>query len=145
MKKLILFLFVLLIVTIAYSVSAKDNEIWMRIPHNAVTISASGTSESVAYALGTPSYRPTGFFSLQYVITGAGGTLKFEYQVSNDCVNFVNTGTDIGSGLTSSSGPGSDGKDLLAFSPESAMCMNILATETGGASAVTVTTHLFIQ
>lgn len=143
MKKLISILTILLIITVSVSALAERNTIIIRKAQDAVTLTASATHESQAIDL--YGYRPTGFFSLQYAISVSAGTVTFEYYISNDGVNFVNTGADIGTSLSKTSGPGSDGNDLLSFSPEPARFMKIRATETSGTTAATVTTWLFVQ
>lgn len=113
---------------------------------NAVTISASGNSSSEKIDL--RSLANGGFFSLQYAITG-DGTCKFEYLLSNEDAATTmiepSTASDIGSSLTKTSGPGSDGVDLLTFSPELARWLQIKCTETGGANGVVITAWIAIQ
>lgn len=101
------------------------------------TIEASG---SESYVLPLERSNSEGFFSLQIAVTG-DGTLKGEYQVSNDGVTYVEpTGaTDIFSGFTKTSGPGADGKDLFSFSPPLALFVKIVLTETGGGDSVVAT------
>ena len=144
MKKLIAILSVLLLVTIAASVSADRNQIWNVTALDRKIVAPSSTGDSQAYDLG--QYKPTGFFSLQYSIASTG-RVKFEYQLSNDGQRFIEptTGSVIATGITIRSGPGSDGKDLVYFAPEPARFMRIRATELGGVSAASVTTVLFIQ
>lgn len=112
---------------------------------NAVTISASGNSSSQKIDL--RSLACEGFFSLQYAITG-DGTCKFEYNLSNEdeATTMIepSSATDIGSSLTKTSGPGSNGIDLLSFSPELARWLLIKCTETGGANSVTITAWIAI-
>ena len=109
--------------------------------HNAVAIALSQNAASDIIELNR--YVSNGYFSLQYYVTG-DGTVKFEYQLSNDGVNFVepSSASDIASSITKTSGPGSDGRDLVSFSPPPAAYMKIVATETGGANSVTVTLDL---
>lgn len=90
-----------------------------------------------------------GFFSLQVAITG-DGTVKLGYIVSNTGEDFTapegeysgSNFVEIMSGLTKTSGPGSDGKVLIQFSPHFARYYKIVAIETGGANSVTVTANL---
>jgi len=135
MKKLIVALSASLLVAVV--ALAENNAIKTFSYHSSTALTASGTSELQTYDLN--AIKPEGYFSLQYTITG-DGTVKFEYYLSNDGSTFVepSTASDIGSGLTSGSG-------LLQFEPEPARFMKIRATETGGASAATVTTVLMIQ
>ena len=108
------------------------------------TITASGNASSVALDL--QQYAMSGFFSIQYLITG-DGTGKIEYNLSNDGATYLepSSASDIGSSLTKTTGPGSDGKDILPFSPELARYMKIKVTETGGANSIVVTLWLAIQ
>ena len=92
------------------------------------------------------AYAIEGYFSLQLLVTGLG-TIKVEYEVSNNgkiYVVQVDAADVIASGFTATSGPGSDGKDLISFEPEPAKLMKILITETGGANAVAVSADLRI-
>jgi len=90
-----------------------------------------------------------GFFSLQATIAG-DGTVKLGYIASNDGNDFLapegsysgSNFVEIMSGLTKTSGPGSNGKVLIQFSPHFARYYKIVAIETGGAAAVTITVNL---
>jgi len=112
----------------------------------AASANASGPTAPNAYIDFSDYNGVMGNFSLQYTITG-DGTCKFEYLMSNDNTNYLepSTADDIGSGLTKTSGPASDGKDILYFNPEIADRMKIKVTETGGANSVTVTAWLVFQ
>jgi len=86
-----------------------------------------------------------GFFSVQLIVTG-GGTAKIEYMNSNlatsldtDYVVQSAAADIIVSNFTATSGPGSDGKDVISFSPEPANRMKLKVTETGGVTAIAVT------
>ena len=107
-------------------------------------ISASGTYTSPSVDLS--KFQVKGHFSIQVKVTGSG-TCKFEYLLSNDGSNFLepSTASDIVTGFTATSGPGSDGKYIYVFYPEPARYLKIKCTETGGANSVTATVHLFIQ
>ena len=112
---------------------------------DAITITASGVARSVSLDL--QAYAKEGFFSLQIELTGSG-TAKFEYEVSNDGETYIiqtAAADQIVSGFTATSGPGSDGKDLISFEPEPTKKMRIVCTETGGADSVTITaTYLML-
>jgi hypothetical protein len=124
----------------------RDREITVIKVFNAQSIAASGTATNPGNAIDLQRVAPNGFFSIQYLITG-DGTAKIEYLLSNDGETFVEpTGSsDIGSSLTKTTGPGSDGKDILVFTPMLARWMKIKVTETGGAAAVVITLDLAIQ
>jgi len=104
---------------------------------NAESIASGSTSSQPAEGIDLQRFAQNGFFSLQYTITGTG-TLKLEYNLSLDGANWIEptSSTDIGSSLTASTGPGSDGKDILTFSPELARFLKIKATGSGGSAAV---------
>jgi len=112
---------------------------------DAITIGASSVARSILLDL--QAYAKEGFFSLQIELTGTG-TAKFEYENSNDGETFITQSAavdQIVTGFTNSSGPGSDGKDLISFEPEPAKKMRIVCTETGGANSVTITaTYLML-
>lgn len=120
------------------------------ISTGAITASSSYTSAAIDLAelvgANSRAIRPDGFFGLQYTITG-NGTAKIEYLLSNDGTTYVepSAATDIATGLTKTSGPGSDGKDYVAFSPEVSRYLKIKVTETGGANSVTGVLQLAIQ
>lgn len=109
------------------------------------SIDASG-SDTSDMIVDLAQIKPVGHFSLQITLTG-DGTAKFEYLVSNDGIAYVESSnaTDIVTGFTKTSGNGSDGKDLIPFSPEVSRYLKLKVTETGGASAITVTSVLAIQ
>jgi hypothetical protein len=109
----------------------------------AILASGSATSEAIDLRL----HAPNGIFSIQYAVTG-DGTVKFEYNLgSTETGDFVepSTASDIASSIVKTSGPGSDGKDIVSFTPELAPFMKIVVTETGTAEAVAVTLWLNIQ
>ena len=106
---------------------------------DAITIAASGVARSVSLDL--QAYAKEGFFSLQIELTG-DGTAKFEYENSNDGETYITqtaAGDQIVTGFTDTSGPESDGKDLISFEPEPSKAMRIKCTETGGANSITIT------
>jgi len=87
-----------------------------------------------------------GYFSIQGTVTG-DGTAKIEYELSNDGITYVEpeSATDIITGLTKTSGPGSDGKFFEEFNPELALYLRLKVTETGGANSVTLALTMAIQ
>ncbi len=110
---------------------------------DSIIVEASGVANSVPLEL---SHHLEGFFSLQIELTGSG-TAKFEYSISNDGETFITQSAvadQIVSGFTATSGPGSDGKDLISFEPELAKKMRIKCTETGTADSVTITVTIAI-
>ena len=112
---------------------------------HAVTVTGSGNVTSAAVDLNRVANG--GFFSIQYAVTATGApTLKFEYLLSNDGTNFLepSSASDIATGVTKASGPGSDGKDVVSFAPEPARWMKIKVTESAAADA-TLTLWLFVQ
>jgi len=116
---------------------------------NAVTVGASGSFTTSA--LDTYMTDPAGFFSLQVAVSGSG-TCKFEYEIScnksegseGDYLT-PTSASDIATGITATSGAGSDGKDIFQFNPELSRSIKIKVTETGGASTVTVSAWLAFQ
>lgn len=116
--------------------------------HSAVTVAASGSASSTAidFANMNRSWQPDGYFSIQVAVTG-DGTAKFEYLISNDGTNFLepSAASDITTGVTKTSGPGSDGKDIYSFTPLPCRWMKIKVTETGGADSITVTVDLMFN
>lgn len=108
--------------------------------------SATATSDAI------PLDDVLGYFSIQLsagnatvvgTTTGSGsGTLTIDYLVSNDGTNFVDPSgidNDITTGFTYNSGDGSDGEDLLPFSPPSCKYLKIRATNTNASGNITLT------
>jgi len=90
---------------------------------------------------------PNGVFSVYFKITG-DGTAKVEYLLSSEEYGpFIepSSASDVTTGQTKTSGPGSDGIDLVVFQPEIAPFMKIKITETGTASAITPNLWLNMQ
>lgn len=117
------------------------NDIYVELVFSSETVAASADSTSSALDLGNRTQ--SGFFSLQYYITG-DGTARFEYLLSNDGVNYTepSTATDIASSIVKTSGPAANGRDVVSFEPELGRWMKIKVTETGGVSAIVVTAHV---
>lgn len=113
--------------------------------HNAVTVAASGTSKSGPIPLEDSFV--DGFFSLMVVASGNAGVLTFSYELSNDGINYITpaSATDIATSVSKTSGPGSAGVHMFSFDPMLARFMKIVATETGTAADVTITTTLAYQ
>ena len=108
-----------------------------------VTIVAGGTALSDMFDVDLSG----GFFSIQLEITG-DGTLKVEQKMSNnDGVDYLipEGAVPIMSGLTKTSGPGTDGKVIKGFKCDLGALSKILLTETGGADTVTVSGWLAVQ
>ena len=139
MKKIVLALAVMLLASVSASAEMRVLTVF-----NAQSTAASGTSSSSAIDLAR--FQSLGSFSLQVAVSGTG-TAKFEYLVSNDGVNYLEpTGaSDIATGITATSGPGADGRDIYYFEPKMARYLKLRVTETGGANAVVVTAYLAIQ
>ena len=135
---------VAILLVLALSVPALSGVMTTVTTHNAVSIDASGNSTSDAIDL--QRRKIDGFFSVQVNISGSG-TAKVEYLASNDGVTYVEptSASDITSGMTATSGPGSDGNDFFSFSPEPMRFMKIKVTETGGASSITATVTLMMN
>jgi len=105
---------------------------------NAETIVASGTYTSQGIAI--PEVHS--HFSLYWDVSG-DGTAKFEYESSPDGEHYVlDDGTAIASGQLKNSGPGSDGIDMVDFSPLPCESLKIKCSETGTSDTITVTAIL---
>jgi len=120
-------------------------------PHNILlfsseSVAASGSATSAVTDL--KRFRDfNGNFAIQYAISGSG-TVKFEYESSIDGTNYIQpTGSaDIATGLSASSGPGSDGKDIADFTvAEACRYIRVKVTETGTSDAATVTAYMCIS
>jgi len=110
---------------------------------NGEEVAAGGSLISKAF----PLVNIQGYFSLKAAVSG-DGTVKFEYMLSfgdDDFITFSDTLDVIASGITKTSGPGSDGKDIYPFSPPLASQIKIKVTETGASNAATVTAYLGVQ
>ena len=107
-----------------------------------VEVSAGSSETSDAVKLQSKE----GYFSIQEEITG-DGTVKLEYLVSIDGENFLepSEASDIATGQTKTSGPGSDGKDIISFEPVLSPWIKIKATETVSSNSVTATVYLGVQ
>jgi len=81
-------------------------------------------------------------FALYWNVSG-DGTAKFEYHASPDGEHFVLDDTDtIASDQTKTSGPDSDGIDMVNFAPWPCEALSIKCTETGTSDSITVTAIL---
>jgi len=132
----------MLMLMLAMPATAGNAPIVTKNIFSAETITASGTATSTATDLSNMA----GFFTIQVAVSGSG-TCKIEYLLSNDGTNYLEptSASDIATGVTATSGPGTDGKNIYSFSPEMAKYIKIKITETGGANTVTVTAWLAIQ
>lgn len=112
------------------------NKIWAS---EAVTAGENATSDPID----ANAYAKRGYVSLQYEITG-DGTVTLEVLISNDGSGFITKRT-IASGLTKTSGPGADGKDLLRVYLEPCEKFEIKCTETGGADAIAISATVSVR
>jgi hypothetical protein len=138
MKKFLAIIFVLAMVAPAL---AERDVICFNL-HDEQEIAAGGSSTSRWVDIRSLD----GYFSIQITLTG-DGTGKLEYLLSNDGINYLepSNASDITTGFTKTSGPGSDGKDIFSISPMVGHYMKIKATETGSSDTITVTTTLCYQ
>lgn len=90
------------------------------------------TQVSYSAAVDLNNYRVAGYFSAQLQVSGAG-SVKVEYQVSVNGTDYVEptTASDLFSGFVATSGPGSDGKAVVSFSPVVARYLRLKLTSTG--------------
>ena len=81
-----------------------------------------------------------GIFTLQLVLTGSG-TLTVTYLLAHDGVHFLTpvTASEIVVDFTDTSGPESDGVDLIPFDLELAPQLKLVFEETTTTDSVTVT------
>jgi len=144
MKRLIISIVLAIALVLPPSVFGGDRQVQMSVTTvlSAVTVALSTTQTSAAIDLAGVR----GYFSIQYAITG-DGTLTLSYTLSNDGTNYLLPSADstIATGLTKTSGPGGDGKDIISFNPTIARFMKITATETAGANAAVVTINCAIE
>lgn len=121
------------------------NNLKVNTVFGAKTVAASGTETSGIVDISGAN----GFFSLQIAVTG-DGTVKLGYIASNDGNDFLapegeysgSNFAEIISSLTKTSGPGSDGKVIIQFSPHFARYYKFVAIETGTSNSVTITANL---
>ena len=108
------------------------------------TISASGDSSSGVVDLGSLTYN--GNFGLQVYLSG-NGTAQIDYTVSNHESDFITPtlASAITTGMTKTTGPGSDGKDAFSFEPILHRFLKVKVTETGTSDSITVTAYLATQ
>ena len=108
-------------------------------------VAASNSAISVAVPI--RYYSPEGFFSLQVEVTGSG-TLDITVEGSNNNVDFLTPSgvSNVATGFTATSGPGSNGKDIFLVDPNMVLdAIKIKATETGGVNPATISAWLCIQ
>ena len=103
------------------------------------TIAAAGTFVSEAFF----TKRFNGYQSLQVQVSG-NGAAKFYYKISNNGSDFLIPygGTNILTGVSSTSGPGSDGKMIVEFICQFGDEVKICCEETGGVNSITVSAWL---
>ncbi|MHA1481898.1 MAG: hypothetical protein ACTSQA_00485 [Candidatus Heimdallarchaeaceae archaeon] len=85
-----------------------------------------------------------GYFSAQVKLTGTG-KVKISYSSSNDGEDFINQSTTvdlISEEFTATSGPKSNGKDVISFSPEPSRFLKLRIEEIGAVNPVTVSATL---
>ena len=140
MKKFLAVLLVLAVPTMVWGFGVMSTV----TTHNAVSIAKNTSSTSDAVDL--KARKINGYFSVQVAISG-DGTAKVEYLLSNDGVTYLEptSASDITSGHTKTSGPGSDGNDLFSFDPEPARYIKIKVTETGNVNSITATVTLMMN
>lgn len=122
----------------------KPGEVSVTKMFDAETVAASGSStSSTIVRLADYAY---GYFAVQMGISGSG-TAKLEFEVSADGVTFAEPqgATDVFSGITATSGPGSDGNVYVEFDPDVFKYLRLKLTETGTASSITATVYLLIK
>ena len=108
---------------------------------NAIAQNANETTQSTDLN----PFNAEGFFSMQVEVTGSGN-IDLIYLISNDGTNYLTpAGTaDIVSAFGATSGPGSDGIDLISFDPPICRYIKFKATEQN-ADTVAVTLHFCLQ
>ena len=133
---------IMLMLMLAITANAGNAPIITKNIFSAETLEAAGTATSTATDLSNME----GYFTIQVAVSGSG-TIKIEYLLSNDGTNYLEptSASDIATGVTATSGPGGNGKNIYSFSPEMAKYVKIKITETGATDTVTVTAWLAIQ
>lgn len=98
-----------------------------------------GTSET-SRVVQLQNAQANGFFSIQLTMTG-DGSLALVYEVTVDGTNWLTpTGaTSLETAFLKTSGPGGDGKDIVAFAPELATAIRFKATAAGDSLVLTAT------
>ncbi len=88
-----------------------------------------------------------GVFSIYIYETGDGtGQWTYELSINGvDFVEFTDSADIISSAFVRTSGPGSDGKDIIQFTPELAPFIKIKVTETGSSDAISPVAYLAIK
>lgn len=87
-----------------------------------------------------------GYFSAELKVTGTG-TVKVEGLLSFDGITYLEPTTlaDIFTGFTQTSGLGTNGREILSFTPPAANYLKFKITETGGVSDPVVTLKVAIS
>ena len=102
---------------------------------NAKTVVASGSETS----LEVPLREMMTAHSIQYRITGDGTQQFVVYVRVSGAVDWIVSNTY--SGLVKTSGPGSDGKDIIPLSLKPGDTLKVVATETGGVNGNVVSMY----
>jgi hypothetical protein len=71
--------------------------------------------------------------------TADTGTISITYELSNDKLNWSQDWADVLTAFTKTSGPASDGKTFLEFTPTTAFWLRLKVTETGTVDIAYVT------
>ena len=117
--------------------------------HTIIVVNAQSVAVGTPYtsqAIDLSQVRPHGYFGLQTTLASAGaGTADISYEVSINGSDFMlpSQGSLIEDDFTKTSGPGSDGKDISTFTPETARWLRIKVT--ASTATVVVTCTLCIQ
>jgi len=122
MKKVLISGFLALFVWVAYA----QNPVVSKIVFSSEAV-ASGTN-AVSSIISLGLMKPDGSFAAQITVTG-DGTVDFTYECSIDGASFVEGGT-IYDDFSVTSGPGSDGKDVKEFYPETSKYIRFRAAAT---------------
>jgi len=143
---LLVTLAIILSVTLPCNADTKGNITLLKI-FDAETIVASDSATSDA--IRAYWYKMKGYASVYLELTGSG-TAKIEVLISQDRgITYLEPSalSDVATGHTVASGPGSDGKDTYIIDFEGIVPhqFKVKITETGGANSVTVTAWLCFQ
>ena len=112
---------------------------WAKLqPFEAKTLAAGASETSLAVVLQDRLNE----HAIEYVLTG-DGTCDIEVFTSISGENFVSNGVKA-SGVGKTSGPGSDGKDILPLSLKPGDLIRVKVTETSTTDSIIVTLY-FVQ
>lgn len=143
-RKILIISFLLAFILAVFPAKAQNYAIDRVDLFSSVTVTAGSSFTSGKITL--DGLANLGYFSLQILVTG-NGTAKFEYLVPAHENTFLEPSgaSDIASGFTKTSGPGSDGKDRFTFNPDLTRAIKIKVTETGALSAIVVSAFMIVQ